>query len=245
MSPRNSLNFQIHVSYYSVQFECIRYHILTVCTSLRITYTPNYPNEIPEFELVDNSESMTFDYLSSLKSQLTDLVCCISFDLTSILLPIQAQESLGMPMVFTLASHVKECLDGWATIEADKVRFEETERKRKEEEEEMQKFRGTPVTKESFAAWKRRFDAEMHAAKGAMNAKATDKNKKLTGRQLFESDKNMIMSDAKYADEGDVAVDMSLFEQEMENMDLPSDEDDEDEDEDNHVIEHLINSGGD
>jgi hypothetical protein len=47
------------------------------------------------------------------------------------------------------------------------------------------------------------------------------------GRQLFERDATLATSDAKCIEEGDVAVDMSLFEQELGNLDI-EDEDEED-----------------
>jgi hypothetical protein len=44
--------------------------------------------------------------------------------------------------------------------------------------------------------------------------KAESKKNKPTGRQLFERDANLALSDVKMMDDGDVAVDASLFEDE-------------------------------
>lgn len=49
----------------------------------------------------------------------------------------------------------------------------------------------------------------------------------LLGRQLFEQDRTLALSDAKYMDEGDVSVDISLYEREEH---VPSEDEDDDKD---------------
>lgn len=137
-----------------------------------------------------------------------------------------------MAMVFSLVMIIKEELDN---IVLDVKRAEEElvkEKKRKEEEAEQAKFVGTKVTRDSFLDWKKKFDAEIAEKDAVARAqKAKELKGKLTGkyiyiyikrsvadyylgRQLFEQDKTLAMSDAGYMDEGDVSVDVSQFDKE-------------------------------
>ncbi|BFZ64812.1 hypothetical protein YB2330_005965 [Saitoella coloradoensis] len=79
------------------------------------------------------------------------------------------------------------------------------------------------VTPERFLAWKAKFDVEMAALRAAEKKAAEEKAlgrgarnntnpKKLTGKELFETNKDLIASDAQYLEEGDVEVDLSQFE---------------------------------
>ena len=124
-------------------------------------------------------------------------------------------------MVFTLVSTANE----WLNNEWDeelKSREEEAEMKILEAEEaEKRKFHGTPVTIENFLAWKESFDAEMAALK---KPEKEEKEKKLTGRELFLTDKTLNESDLKFLEEGGevVKVDESLF-QDLDDLDLDDD----------------------
>ena len=71
---------------------------------------------------------------------------------------------------------------------------------------------------ENFLRWKADFDAEITALK---KPEREDKDKKLTGRELFMIDKSMIDSDLKFLEEGGevVRVDESLF-QDLEELGL-------------------------
>lgn len=117
-----------------------------------------------------------------------------------------------MAMVFTMVSIMKEELDN---IVLDVKRHEEeilNEERRKAEEAEQAKFTGTKVTVESFMDWKRKFDAEMMKKDAVLRAQKEKELKgKLTGRQLFEQDKSLALSDAKYMEDDDVSVDPSQF----------------------------------
>ncbi|KAI8343084.1 hypothetical protein BC941DRAFT_344275, partial [Chlamydoabsidia padenii] len=148
--------------------------------SLHVTYTPAYPDELPEFEI---------DVIDG--------------------------KSLGMAMIFTMASLVKEELNEMV-LGTKRVREEaEEERQRKLEEVEMAKFNGTKVTIERFLEWKKGFDKEMEALEDqAKLARAKELKNKLTGRQLFEQDKSLASSDDKYMEEGDISVDATQFEKE-------------------------------
>ena len=84
--------------------------------------------------------------------------------------------------------------------------------------------------------WKRRFDSEMAEKNSSKlsNANATKPTGFLyfsrlvilpLGRQLFERDSSLAISDATFFEEGDVTVDVALFERELENLDIGDEED--------------------
>lgn len=121
-----------------------------------------------------------------------------------------AAENIGQQMVFTLASAAKEWLDD-LNVHYDErhKKAQEVEAAREAEKEaaaerERERARGTPVTRATFLAWNAKFQEElrqkeMAAAKEAAAVAAAaglDKEKKLTGRALFESDASLVMSDA-------------------------------------------------
>lgn len=148
-----------------------------------------------------------------------------------------------MVMIFTLVSAAQEWLN---------VRWEDFRNKREEhlaqkleEEEEAERvkinlrnyvqknilyyffqkrFEGTRVTVETFMNWKTQFEDDT----GITKKKETieKEGKKLTGRELFITDKTLNESDLKFLEDGadTVKVDESLF-QDLDDLDL----DDEDE----------------
>ncbi|KAG0211513.1 RWD domain-containing protein 1, partial [Mortierella sp. GBA43] len=140
-----------------------------------------------------------------------------------------AEESLGMSMVFSMVSTAKDTLT--ETIQNNKLRREreEQERVQREYEEEERRKAGTRVTVESFLKWKTAFDNEM--AEKERLEKGTRKDDprllKPTGRQLFERGHSLAASDAAFVEEGDVDVDISLFEREE---DVQQDDDDDEND---------------
>ncbi|KAI4493340.1 hypothetical protein M0802_009400 [Mischocyttarus mexicanus] len=136
----------------------------------------------------------------------------------------QINENLGMVMVFTLVSAAQE----WMNVQWDKIKLHREEcaalKLKEEEEAERKRFEGTRVTVETFLSWKEKFDEEMGYTK--RREMADREGKKLTGRELFMTDKTLDQSDLKFLDNGDaVKVDESLF-QNLDDLDL--DEDDED-----------------
>merc|ERR1712071_383890 len=158
---------------------------------LKFTYTPTYPDEVPLVEIMDDV-GMDDEQLQRLQEVLEK----------------EAETNLGMVVIFTLVSAANE----WLNNEWD------SELKRIEEEAEKKKFHGTPVSIENFLAWKERFDAEMAEFK---KPEKVDKDQKLTGRELFLTDKSLIESDLKFlADAGEsIRVDETLF-QDLEDLDI-------------------------
>lgn len=191
---------------------------------LRIKYTPTYPEEIPE---------MSLEILEgSLENNEHDKFCN---DLMNM-----AQDSIGMAMVFTLLSSLKDSLTTFVIERQEQRRQAEEDRIRKEIEAENAKFQGTKVTIASFLEWKENFEREISEKEKATKSLAVLKKEemkkhKLTGRQLFEQDEALAKSDVTFMEEGDVTVDISLFEREL---------DIESEEEENSVID-LVRSSAD
>ncbi|XP_074640035.1 RWD domain-containing protein 1-like [Tubulanus polymorphus] len=184
---------------------------ITAFVVLEFTYTEKYPEEPPE---------MSISSFESLEQE--------DIDIISQTMKEEAEENVGMVMVFTIVSAVQEKLH--VLVEEAKKRQEEKEDKRKKEleEAERKKFEGTIVTIETFLAWKSKFDAEMQERRRleGIEEKVT---KKLTGRQLFMQDHTLDDSDVKFLQESGgavVEVDESLF-QDMEDLDLDAELDDE------------------
>jgi len=128
-------------------------------------------------------------------------------------------------MTFTLVSHLRESLSTLVRTRAEKRKKVEMEKERIALEEEEARTRGTPVTLESFKAWKLKFDKELAVKKAHEDDErlrgATPKEReewkrigtRLTGRQLFERDKNL-GDDDTLMEEGTVSVDFSQYERE-------------------------------
>jgi hypothetical protein len=126
-------------------------------------------------------------------------------------------------MIFTLVSSAQE----WLNTKWDEIRKRREEyailKEKEAEEAERKRFEGTRVTVESFLAWKARFDAELGAKK--IQDKEDKETRKLTGRELFLTDKTLNESDLKFLEDGgdSIKVDESLF-QDLEELDLDADE---------------------
>ncbi|XP_072853664.2 RWD domain-containing protein 1 isoform X1 [Pogona vitticeps] len=187
----------------------------TVEATLKFTYAEKYPDEAPLYELFSQENLEDNDITDMLK-----------------LLQEQAEENLGMVMIFTLVSAVQEKLN--EIVDQIKTRREEEKKQKEKEAEEAEKvkqcFHGTPVTIENFLNWKAKFDAELLEIKRKkMKEEEQSGKNKLTGKQLFETDHNLDTSDIQFLEEAgnSVEVDESLF-QEMDDLELEDEEDDPD-----------------
>ncbi|KAH9981311.1 RWD-domain-containing protein [Lactifluus volemus] len=164
----------------------------TLKLALTVHYIDNYPDELPELSLDPIEGEVDEDEIKTLLDSAQAI----------------GQENIGMAMTFTIVSHLREQLSLLI-------------RTRSEQEA---RTRGTPVTKKSFNEWKMKFDREMSLRRlrgeeeklKAMTTKEREEYKKigtrLTGRQLFERDKNLATSDASLLEEGTVSVDISQYE---------------------------------
>ncbi|KAF8831316.1 hypothetical protein HHX47_DHR1000770 [Lentinula edodes] len=136
------------------------------------------------------------------------------------------EENLGMAMTFTLVSHLREQLTSLVQSRDARQKFEENEKERLVLEEEERRTRGTPVSVESFKAWKAKFDKEQADRKSkeeeerlkGFTAKEREEykrmNTRLSGRQLFERNRNL--DEETLLEEGTVSVDISQYERTRE-----------------------------
>ena len=148
---------------------------------LELVYTPRYPDEPP---LIAFSATSGMD--ESTERELKEF------------LVQSAEDSVGTVMGFTLISsltmRVEELVDEVARQEAEEERKREAEEKAREEA----RFRGTPVTKETFLEWRLGFETEdSDRRKAAVDPTAG----KLTGKQMFEKDASLAKSDAGLLDD--------------------------------------------
>ncbi|KAF2463147.1 RWD-domain-containing protein [Lindgomyces ingoldianus] len=151
---------------------------------LNVQYPEAYPDEAPRLDVSAPPNAPKYPFLdiqedkAQLLSSLHDTI----------------EENIGMAMVFTLVSTLKDLVElliqdrktaqqALKEIEAQKI-----------EEEENKKFHGTAVTRESFLAWRERFRMELQEEEQRRieEKEAEDKKKKfkeekrLTGKELWQ-----------------------------------------------------------
>ncbi|KAL1692264.1 ubiquitin-conjugating enzyme/RWD-like protein [Schizophyllum commune] len=182
----------------------------TIKLALKVHYTDGYPDELPDLSFDVLEGELTDDELNGLLEGLRTV----------------GEENLGLAMVFTLVTTLRERLSELVRERAERHKAEEHEKERLAIEAEEAKTRGTPVTVESFKAWKAKFDAELAIKKAkaeeeklkAMTPKEREEYKRiqgrLSGRQLFEKNKNL--EDESLVEEGGVSVDISQYERTRE-----------------------------
>mmetsp|Transcript_26034 Transcript_26034/g.43628 ORF Transcript_26034/g.43628 Transcript_26034/m.43628 type:complete len:211 (-) Transcript_26034:384-1016(-) len=149
---------------------------IPVRLALVFAHTPNYPDEPPLIKLRSIRGVREKD-LKSMHQRLGE----------------EIGENLGMSMMFTLAQSAKEMLRAIVCGEADtsgvvnedgKTAAQEAEERRKEAARKA----GTPVTKETWAAWFDRFNAEGLLAKAKLSIGAEiAKKSRPSGRMFFEN----------------------------------------------------------
>jgi len=175
---------------------------ISITLSLRFTFVEKYPDEAPLIEIEDYSDEMDERRIRMLVDHLQEV----------------AEENLGMVMIFTLVSAAQEMVLQFV----DDIKKEIEEKKEQEYLEQKRldelKYKGTPVTLENFLAWKIRFDEEMRLAGKNVIDETVKLSKKLNGKQLFERDSSMNVSDVQFLETG-VKVDESLF-QDLDDLDL-------------------------
>ncbi|CAD6238256.1 unnamed protein product [Miscanthus lutarioriparius] len=177
--------------------------------ALIFAHTEKYPDEPPLLNVKSVRGIKPHD-LASLKEKLEQ----------------EATENLGMAMVYTLVSSAKEWLSEKYGQNGGDEEPEETEA----EEEEVIIPHGEAVTVESFLAWRERFEAELALQRAKLmpdSALTAPKEKKLTGRQYFESGRHAVKGASTVADED-----------EEEEEDTEFDDDFEDDEED--MLEHYL-----
>lgn len=186
---------------------------MPVQLALIFSHTENYPDEPPLIN-VRSIRGIPNEDLRSLKEKLEQ----------------EATENLGMAMMYTLVSTAKEWLSG---------RFGQDGADESAADDEMAKDEvivphGEPVTVETFLAWRERYEAEIALQRAKLmpdSALATTKEKRLSGRQWFESGR------AVAAARGTLTSKEESDEEDEEDIDF----DDEDfEDDEDDMLEHYL-----
>ncbi|KAH7565421.1 hypothetical protein JRO89_XS09G0204700 [Xanthoceras sorbifolium] len=140
----------------------------------------------------------------------------------------EASENLGMAMIYTLVSSAKEWLSEIYSQDTDIDNTAEEEA----EKDDVIIPHGEPVTLETFLAWRERFEAELALERAKLmpeSALSAPKEKKLTGRQWFESGRATTKGTATAAEVSD--------EEDEEDIDF---EDDDFEDDEDDMLEHYL-----
>lgn len=152
---------------------------------LRVSYPEAYPDVAPDLDLTTAHNAKKYDHFD------------VHEDKTQLLQALQPtiEENLGMPMIFTLVTTLKENAESLITDRLQAVVKIKEAKAAEAEAEENRKFQGAAVTRESFVEWMTKFKAEMaeeeqrqQEAREAEEKKkrVTQKEKKLTGRELWE-----------------------------------------------------------
>lgn len=153
---------------------------------LQVQYPENYPDEAPILGISPAPNAPAHPYFDvaadkeQLLSSLTDTV----------------EENLGMAMIFTMVSTLKEAAEQLIAERQAVARQVQEQKILAAEAEENKKFHGTPVTPETFAEWRIEFRKEMEEAKKkedeAEEAAEKRKNRgketveRMTGKELWE-----------------------------------------------------------
>ncbi|KAL5229064.1 hypothetical protein ABZP36_017329 [Zizania latifolia] len=198
--------FQILLSPQDDEFDQSDY--VPVQLALIFAHTEKYPDEPPLLN-VKSVRGIKSEDLASLKEKLEQ----------------EATENLGMAMVYTLVTSAEEWLSEKYGQNAGDEEPEEADA-----EEEVIVPHGEAVTMDSFLAWRDRFEAELALQRAKImpeSALTAPKEKKLTGRQYFESGRHTVKGPSTVADG-----------EEEEEEDIEFDEDFEDDEED--MLEHYL-----
>lgn len=151
---------------------------------LTVRYPDDYPDKAPLLELSAPPNGAPHEYLN------------VADDKEQLLQDLEAtvEENIGMAMVFTLVSALKEAAEQLVIERRGAAAKVHEETLLAAEREENKKFHGTPVNRETFLQWREGFLKEMEEAsireeeeRVAELKKARIKEPaKFTGRQLWE-----------------------------------------------------------
>jgi hypothetical protein len=153
---------------------------------LQVKYPEEYPEVAPILDVLGppNAPVHPFFSVNSDKERLLD-------GLTETI-----EENMGMAMIFTLVSTLKDNAEQLVAERQAEARQVHEQKLLAVEREENKKFHGTPVTPETFKSWRADFRKEMEELRvkeeEAEEAAEKKKNRgkeatvQLTGRQLWE-----------------------------------------------------------
>ncbi|USP74238.1 hypothetical protein yc1106_01512 [Curvularia clavata] len=152
---------------------------------LNVSYPPNYPDEAPRLDITQPPNAPKHPYLD-IQEDKQRLLDSLSETI---------EENLGMAMVFTLVTVLKDSAELLMTERQNAKQALADMAAAKAEEEENKKFQGEAVTRESFLAWRERFRAEMAEEKRRREEekeledkkkRIVKEEKKLTGKELWQ-----------------------------------------------------------
>ncbi|KAK3061474.1 hypothetical protein LTS18_006132 [Coniosporium uncinatum] len=151
---------------------------------LQVEYPEAYPDEAPRLDISapPNAPKHRYFDVQEDKARLLEA------------LEPTIEENLGMAMVFTLVSTLKDSAELLVSERQKAVQALQEVEAAKAEEEENRKFHGTAVTIESFVAWRDKFKKEMDDIEERrredalldMKKARVKEETKLTGKQLWE-----------------------------------------------------------
>jgi uncharacterized protein YdiU (UPF0061 family) len=152
---------------------------------LNVSYPPEYPDEAPRLDITQPPNAPKHVYLDIQedKQRLLD-------SLTETI-----EENLGMAMIFTLVTVLKDSAELLITERQNAKQALADIAAAKAEEEENKKFQGEAVTRETFLAWRERFRQEMEDEKRKTEEekeledkkrRIVKEEKKLTGKELWQ-----------------------------------------------------------
>ncbi|PFH56364.1 hypothetical protein XA68_16614 [Ophiocordyceps unilateralis] len=186
---------------------------------LHVRYPDDYPDIPPHLDLLAHpDDDARHPYLS------------VADDRDHLLAELDAsvQENLGIAMVFTLVSALRDAAEALVQKRIDHEANVRHEALLAAEREENIKFHGTPVTPDTFREWRRAFRVEMEEKDRReeeerlaelKRAKIKEPVKLLTGRQLWErglAGKGDDAADDDDDDDGD--ADVALPTKDMEKL---------------------------
>lgn len=151
---------------------------------LTVRYPEDYPDKAPNLDLFPDEDTDPHPLIN------------VSDDKTELLATLDPviEENLGMAMVFTLVSTLKEEAEQLVARRREAAARAHDELVAAAEREENKKFHGTPVNRETFLSWREGFLREMEEEERLREEeRLADMKKarikepiKLTGRQLWE-----------------------------------------------------------
>ena len=156
---------------------------------LSVQYPPEYPDVPPNLDLGNPPNAPKFQHLD-LQEDKESLLASLSSTI---------DENIGIAMIFTLVSALKENAEQLIAERAGAEQAERDKAAAAAEEAENAKFHGTAVTRDSFLKWRDEFFEEMkreeerkeaekeaEELKKRRGAAGPKDESKLTGRQLWE-----------------------------------------------------------
>jgi len=152
---------------------------------LNVSYPPDYPDEAPRLDVTQPPNAPKHPYLDIQedKQRLLDS------------LKETIEENLGMAMIFTLVTVIKDSAELLITERQNAKQALVEIAAAKAEEEENKKFQGEAVTRETFLAWREKFRKEMEDEKKRKEEekeledkkkRIVKEEKKLTGKELWQ-----------------------------------------------------------